>query len=178
MWGSGFLDAFSKDLKSAFPDVGGFSAKNLRYCRAFFRFYCTSEIWQQVVAKLASEPWAGVNADLARIIAQIPWGHHIQIFSKCSCLAEAVFYIAQTIEQGWIWNVLSMQLKFWLYDRSGKAITNFSQTLASPQSDLAQQTLKDPYTFDFMTMTIQYNEQDVERQLTRCRLEEDCRPGC
>lgn len=166
-WGSGFIDAFSKDLRTEFPDVGGFSAKNLRYCRAFFRFYCDPEIWQQAVAKLASEPLAGVNTDLAQTITLIPWGHHIQIFSKCSSLAEATFYIAQTIEQGWSRNVLSLQLKSGLFDRSGKAVTNFSHTLSARQSDLAQQTLKDPYTFDFMSMTVPYNERDVERQLTQ-----------
>ncbi|MEK8088749.1 PDDEXK nuclease domain-containing protein [Thermithiobacillus plumbiphilus] len=166
-WGSGFIDAFSKDLKASFPDMGGFSAKNLRYCRAFFRFYCDPAIWQQAVAKLAFEPWAGVDAELAPRIALIPWGHHIQIFSKCSDLAEAGFYLAQAIEQGWSRDVLALQLKSRLYDRSGKAVTNFNRTLPAPQSDLAQQTLKDPYTFDFMTMTTPYNERDVERQLTQ-----------
>ncbi|MFO7579687.1 MAG: PDDEXK nuclease domain-containing protein [Nitrosomonas halophila] len=166
-WGSGFIDAFSKDLRSSFPDVGGFSAKNLRYCRAFFRFYCCPAIWQQAVAKLASDPWAGVEAELARQLVQIPWGHHIQIFSKCSELAEAGFYIGQTIEQGWSRDVLALQLKSRLYDRAGKAVTNFPRTLPTSQSDLAQQTLKDPYTFDFMAMTAPYNERDVERQLTR-----------
>lgn len=166
-WGTGFIDAFSKDLKASFPDVGGFSAKNLRYCRAFFRFYCDPAIWQQAVAKLASEPWVGVDAELAPRIAQIPWGHHIQIFSKCASAVEAGFYIAQTIEQGWSRDVLALQLKSKLYDRAGKAVTNFSSTLVAPLSDLAQQTLKDPYTFDFMTMTAPYNERDVERQLTR-----------
>ena len=166
-WGTGFIDAFSKDLKSSFPEVGGFSAKNLRYCRAFFRFYCDRAIWQQAVAKLASEPWAGMAAGLAQRIGQIPWGHHIQIFSKCANPAEATFYIAQTLAQGWSRDVLALQLKSRLYDRAGKAVTNFSSTLPSPQSDLAQQTLKDPYTFDFMTMTAPYNERDVERQLTQ-----------
>ena len=119
-WGSGFIDAFSKDLRTSFPEVGGFSAKNLRYCRAFFHFYCSPIIWQQAVAKLASDPWAGVEAELARQLVQIPWGHHIQIFSKCSELAEAGFYIGQTIEQGWSRDVLALQLKSRLYDRAGK----------------------------------------------------------
>jgi len=166
-WGTGFIDAFSKDLKASFPDVGGFSAKNLRYCRAFFRFYCDPAIWQQAVAKLASEPWVGVDAELAPRIAQIPWGHHIQIFTKCENPAEAAFYIGQTLEQGWSRDVLALQLKSRLHDRAGKAVNNFSSTLPAPQSDLAQQTLKDPYTFDFMTMTAPYNERDVERQLTQ-----------
>lgn len=99
-WGTGFIDAFSKDLKTAFPDVGGFSAKNQSYCRSFFRFYCDTVIWQQAVAKLASGPWAGVDAELAQCIGRIPWGHHIQIFSKCTDLVEEGFYISQFIEQG------------------------------------------------------------------------------
>lgn len=166
-WGSGFIDAFSKDLRQTFPEIGGFSSKNLRYCRAFFRFYCDPAIWQQAVAKLADTPWAGVDNELSALMARTPWGHHIHIFTKCKTLAEAGFYINQTIKQGWSRDVLALQLKSKLYDRAGKAVTNFSRTLPLPQSDLAQQTLKDPYTFDFMAMTEPYNEREVERQLTQ-----------
>lgn len=166
-WGSGFIDAFSHDLRAAFPEIGGFSSKNLRYCRAFFRFYCDPAIWQQAVAKLRESPWSGTEAELSRLLACIPWGHNIQIFTKCGSLVEARFYIAQTLEQGWSRDVLALQLKSNLYARAGKAVTNFSRTLPLPQSDLAQQTLKDPYTFDFMAMTAPYNERDVERQLTQ-----------
>jgi predicted nuclease of restriction endonuclease-like (RecB) superfamily len=165
-WGSGFIDTFSKDLKLVFPDVGGFSAKNLRYCRAFFRFYCDSSIWQQAVAKLAETPWAGVNDELKPCIGLIPWGHNILIFTKCQDLEEARFYIQQTLEQGWSRDVLAMQIKSKLHLRQGGAVTNFKTTLPAPQSDLAQQTLKDPYTFDFMSMTAPFNERDIERQLT------------
>lgn len=166
-WGSGFIDAFSHDLKASFPDLGGFSSKNLRYCRAFFRFYCDPAIWQQAVAKLKERPWAGTEAELSALLESIPWGHTIQIFTKCSGVAEARFYIEQTLEQGWSRDVLALQLKSNLYARAGKAVTNFSRTLPLPQSDLAQQTLKDPYTFDFMAMTAPFNERDVERQLTQ-----------
>lgn len=166
-WGSGFIDAFSKDLRQTFPEVGGFSSKNLRYCRAFFRFYCDPAIWQQAVAKLPDSPWAGTDEALAAQLGRIPWGHHILIFTKCSSVAEAGFYIAQTLEQGWSRDVLALQLKYRLHERAGMAVTNFSRTLPAPQSDLAQQTLKDPYTFDFMALTAPYNERDVERQLTQ-----------
>lgn len=166
-WGSGFIDTFSKDLRRTFPEVGGFSAKNLRYCRAFFRFYCNPAIWQQSVAKLPDTPWAGVDEVLAAKLAQIPWGHNILIMSKCNNVTEASFYISQTIEQGWSRDVLALQLKSRLHERSGKAVTNFSRTLTAPLSDLAQQTLKDPYTFDFMALTAPYNERDVEHQLTQ-----------
>ena len=144
-WGSGFIDAFSKDLRQAFPDIGGFSSKNLRYCRAFFRFYCAPAIWQQAVAKLAETPWPGVDGALAEQLGQLPWGHNIHIFTKCGSIEEACFYIQQTLEQGWSRDVLAMQLKSRLHERSGKAISNFARTLPAPQSDLAQQTLKDPY---------------------------------
>lgn len=166
-WGSGFIDAFSRDLRQAFPEMSGFSPKNLRYCRAFFRFYCEPSIWQQVVAKLPDQSLTGVDSETAALLARIPWGHHIQIFTKCDNLGQAQFYLNQTIEQGWSRDVLAMQLKSNLYARLGKAVNNFSRTLPVPQSDLAQQTLKDPYTFDFMAMAEPYNELDVERQLTQ-----------
>lgn len=166
-WGSSFIDAFSKDLRKTFPEVGGFSPKNLRYCRAFFRFYCDPAIWQQAVAKLPDTPWAGVDAERAALLAQTPWGHNIHIFSKCANLTEADFYLSHTHEQGWSRDVLALQLKSRLHERAGKAVSNFSRTLPAPQSDLAQQTLKDPYTFDFMALTAPYNERDVELQLTQ-----------
>ncbi|MDO9001866.1 MAG: DUF1016 N-terminal domain-containing protein [Aquabacterium sp.] len=99
-WGSGFIDAFSQDLRAAFPEIGGFSSKNLRYCRAFFRFYCDPAIWQQAVAKLRDTPWAGTEPELSALLAKMPWGHNIQIFAKCASVAEARFYMEQTLEQG------------------------------------------------------------------------------
>ena len=133
----------------------GLSPSNLKYCLRFYQFYVVARIDSQ------SLPFG------QRPVDQIPWGHNIHIFTKCKSLAEADFYISQTLENGWSRDVLALQLKSGLYDRSGKAVTNFSHTLPSPQSDLAQQTLKDPYTFDFMAMTTPYNERDIERQLTQ-----------
>ena len=136
-------------MQKAFPDIKGLSASNLKYCLRFFQFYSAdASIGQQAVD-------------------QLPWGHNIQIFTKCGSVVEACFYIEQTLEHGWSRDVLAMQLKSNLYARAGKAVTNFSRTLPLPQSDLAQQTLKDPYTFDIMAMTAPYNEIDVERQLTQ-----------
>lgn len=152
-WGSSFVERFSSDLKKDFPGISGFSAKNLRYCRAFYNFYSGSPIWQQAVAKLDGE------------IFQIPWGHNIMIFTKTENVEEALFYARQTISNGWSRDILAMQLKSKLHERAGKSATNFVRTLPLPQSGLAQQTLKDPYTFDFMEMTAPYNERDVERQL-------------
>jgi predicted nuclease of restriction endonuclease-like (RecB) superfamily len=96
------------------------------------------------------------------LLGSIPWGHNIQIFTKCNSVVQARFYIEQTLEQGWSRDVLAMQLKSDVYARAGKSVTNFARTLPLPQ-----QTLKDPYTFDFMAMTAPFNERDVERQLTQ-----------
>lgn len=147
-WGAKVIDQLAKDLTSAFPDMKGFSRRNLLYMRSFAEKWPDLEFVQQAVA-------------------QIPWGHNILIIAKCASVAEARFYIEQTLEQGWSRDVLALQLKSNLFARAGKAVTNFSRTLPLPQSDLAQQTLKDPYTFDFMAMTAPYNERDVERQLTQ-----------
>ena len=166
-WGSAFIDQFSRDLKADFPNISGFSAKNLRYCRAFYRFYSDAAIWQQPVAKLG-EPaaWPNiVDSQLMQIVAQLPWGHNILIFTKARQHNEACFYIQQTLENGWSREVLGLQIKSNLYQRAGAAVSNFAITLSQPQSELAQQTLKDPYVFDFLTMTAPYDERDIEQQL-------------
>lgn len=147
-WGAKIVDQLAKDLTAAFPDMKGFSRRNLLYMRSFAEQWPEAEFVQQAVA-------------------QLPWGHNIMIITKCGSVHEARFYIEQTLEQGWSRDVLALQLKSNLYARAGKAVTNFSRTLPLPQSDLAQQTLKDPYTFDFMAMTAPFNELDVERQLTQ-----------
>lgn len=150
-WGDKLIAQLSADLQKAFPELKGLSISNLKYCLRFYQFYATAQ----------PTPFGQQAVD------QIPWGHNIQIFTKCANLEEASFYISQTLEQGWSRDVLALQLKSRLHERAGKAISNFAQTLPSPQSDLAQQTLKDPYTFDFMALTTPYNERDVERQLTQ-----------
>lgn len=158
-WGDKLIPQLSADLQKAFPDIKGLSASNLKYCLRFFQFYTG--------AQGVSSPGSGTVPIGQQAVDQLPWGHNIQIFTKCASVAEACFYIEQTLEQGWSRDVLAMQLKSKLFARAGKAVTNFSRTLPLPQSDLAQQTLKDPYTFDFMAMTAPYNELDVERQLTQ-----------
>jgi len=159
-WGDKVIPQLSRDLQRDFPDLKGLSASNLKYCLRFFQFYCGAET-EIISSNTDISPFSQQPVD------QIPWGHNILIFTKCGSLEEAGFYIGQTLEQGWSRDVLAMQLKSNLYTRTGRAITNFSRTLPSPQSDLAQQTLKDPYTFDFMAMTEPFNERDVELQLTQ-----------
>ncbi len=158
-WGDKLITQLSADLQKAFPDLKGLSSSNLKYCLRFFQFYASEQEAFKVGG--TSTPFGQQPVD------QIPWGHNILIFTKCRDVAEANFYLSQTLEHGWSRDVLALQLKSNLYARVGKAVTNFSRTLPPPQSDLAQQTLKDPYTFDFMAMTAPYNELDVERQLTQ-----------
>jgi len=90
VWGSGFFEKLSKELRTEFPDMGGFSESNLKYCKRFFQFYTEdSSIRQQLVDELENHP-----------IFQIPWGHHVQIFTKCESVHEAIFYVQKTIDNG------------------------------------------------------------------------------
>jgi predicted nuclease of restriction endonuclease-like (RecB) superfamily len=123
--------------------------------RQFYQFY-HSAIGQQAVDQLE---------DRLKLATQIPWGHNIHIFTKAKSINEAYFYIQQTIENGWSRDILALQIKSQLFSRQGNAITNFQNTLPEPQSDLAIQTMKDPYIFDFLTMSKPYHEKDIEDQL-------------
>ena len=147
-WGSKVIERLAHDLRVAFPGMKGFSRANLMYMRAFAEAWPDAEIVQQAVG-------------------QLPWGHNLVLLSKLKAADERHWYAAKTIEHNWSRNVLVMQIETRLLERSGKAVSNFSRTLPAPQSDLAQQTLKDPYTFDFMALTTPYNERDIERQLTQ-----------
>ncbi|NOX90378.1 MAG: DUF1016 domain-containing protein [Calditrichaeota bacterium] len=157
-WGSGFLKQISKDLMSEFPDVKGFSLRNLKYIRQWYLFYFQENvIGQQAAAQLAKQ-------SLPQLF-QIPWWHNVVIISKCNSVEESLFYVNKTVENGWSRSVLTHQIESKLYERQGKAITNFAVTLPKPQSDLAGQLIKDPYNFDFLTLTEDYNERELERAL-------------
>lgn len=137
-WGSGLLEQLSQDLINEFPEIKGFSHRNLKYISQWHRFWARdAAIGQQAVAQLQ----------------QIPWGHNVHIMSKCQTTEEARYYVRATIEYGWSRSVLTHQVESGLYLREGKAISNFETTLPSVQSDLAQQALKDPYVFDFLTLS-------------------------
>jgi len=151
-WGKGFLNQLSHDLIAEFPDVKGFSKRNLEQIRQWHRYWSAdNSIALQAVAQLA----------------QIPWGHNLIIISKCQSRSEAIFYVQNTLKHGWSRNVLIHQIESGLYQREGKAITNFEQTLPPLQSDLALQSLKDPYVFDFLSLTKDYNERELEHALTQ-----------
>ena len=174
IWGAKLIEQVALDLKSEFPDLKGFSRRNLFNTKKFYEFYCDL-IVQQPVALLNSEAKKDhdsisqqpVDQFVQQVVAQIPWGHNILIFSKSTDIKEAQFYIHQTIQNQWSRDVLALQIKSNLYGRNGKAITNFKASLPQPLSDLAQQTLKDPYVFDFMTIAQPYKEKDIENQLVQ-----------
>lgn len=175
VWGSKFLEKLSKDLQDEFPDMKGFSVTNLKYCKLFYAYF---QIGQQAVdqiqdtdnqSKVMSQQAVdeiNKNDDLT-LVTQIPWGHVILIISKIKDHKQALFYIQQTIANNWSRDTLALQIKTDLYTRSGKAISNFKNTLPEPLSDLAQQTLKDPYIFDFMTLAAGGKEKDIEKQLVQ-----------
>ncbi len=149
-WGSGFLKQMSKDLMHEFPDMKGFSKRNLELIRKWYLFYSQDNtITKQVVSQLV----------------KIPWGHNIVIFQKNSDIRKALFYVQKTMEHGWSRSVLVHQIESRLYERSGKAITNFSNTLPNPQSDLANELTKDPYQFDFLTLREKHDERELEDAL-------------
>jgi len=181
-WGSGFFEQLSKDLRSEFPDMKGFSSTNLKYSKRFYLFYSQSDSIRQ---QLADEIPPQVGAELQVVdnrknairhqvgdelennpIFQIPWRHHIEIFTKCQSIKEALFYVKKTIENGWSRAVLMNFMEADLFSAQGKALTNFSRLLPEPQSDLANQILKDPYNFDFIALTENYKEKELEDALT------------
>jgi len=162
-WGDGLIEQLSTDLSAEFPEMKGFSRSNLMYIKKWHLFYSQSgAIVQQAVGQLAVEPFI---QQVIALITQIPWGHNIAIITKCKQLDEALYYVQNTLTHNWSRAVLVHQIESKLYQREGKAINNFDLTLPKPQSDLAKQTLKDPYIFDFLRLTKEYNERDLENGL-------------
>lgn len=157
-WGDGFLKELSRDLMKEFPEIKGFSLSNIKYIRQWYLFYSQgTTIGQQAVGQLAKQ------AVLQCI--RIPWGHNLAIIAKCKSQDEALYYVQNTLAHGWSRSVLTHQIESGLWRREGKAVTNFSTALPAAQSELAKQTLKDPYIFDFFTLTQDYNERELEQGL-------------
>jgi predicted nuclease of restriction endonuclease-like (RecB) superfamily len=145
-WGAKVIERLAKDLKREFPDMKGFSRSNLLYMRAFAEAYPDEQIVQQVVG-------------------QIPWGHNITLLEKLKCPEERLWYAKTNVTNGWSRNILAMQIESRLYERQGGAVTNFAKTLPELDSDLASGLLKDPYNFDFLLLTQDAKERDMEQGL-------------
>jgi predicted nuclease of restriction endonuclease-like (RecB) superfamily len=142
-WGKKTIERLAKDLMSTFPDMKGFSFRNIKYMVQFAKEYPDLPIGQQPVA-------------------QIPWGHNILLLDKVKDLDSRIWYIQQTIENGWSRSVLLHWVDSGLHNRQAKAVTNFQKTLPSTHSDLAHETLKDPYNFDFLTLREKFDEKELE----------------
>lgn len=156
-WGSGFIEQLSKDLQVEFPDIKGLSARNLWKCKRFFLFYSQElTILPQVVAELSDS-----------VLFKIPWGHHDVILTHIQSPKEAFFYIHKTIENGWSRAILEYHIEKGLFHQQGKSINNFKKTLPPPQSELADNLLKDPYHFDFLQLSEKAKERDIEKGLVR-----------
>ncbi len=165
-WGDAFLVTMSKDLRKTFPNMSGFSVQNLKSIRYWYKFYNSDENGLQSVSQIEL---------IEKIVKSIPWGHNQRIMYKCKNITEALFYAQKTMDNSWSRTVLEHQIDVGLYDRQGKAITNFQLKLPEPQSDLAEQTLKNPYNFDFLTLREKYDEKELEdaliNQITQFLLE-------
>ena len=193
-WGSGIVEQVSLDLQAAFPDVKGFSARNLWNMKKWYSFYAVPESTallsdlnqivehdqeklQQVAAEIPSEKLQQVVAEYPFPIAfgYVPWGHHLEIITKCSSIAEALFYIQRTIEAGWSRSALENSMQADIYHKTGTAVTNFDERLPAPQSKLAQELLKENYDLGFITLPNEYDETDletaIEQRMTRFLLE-------
>ena len=145
-WGAAVIDRLARDLKASFPDQTGFSPRSLKYMRKF------AEIWPD--EQFVQQP-----------VAQLPWGHHITLIETLKTEEDRLWYARAALEHGWSRNVLSLQIDSNLKNRKGQAATNFQLALPSPQSDLAQQILKDPYCFDFLTIGKDVKERELEQAL-------------
>ena len=189
-WGAGVVKQFAFDMRNAFPDETGFSYSNVKYMKRWYVFYyehviksqrLVGEIRQQVVdefrQQLADEKSQQVVdlLEMPQNFGLVPWGQHIMIITKCETVSEALFYINKIAEEGWSRSRLEHELESNLYGHQGTAITNFSRTLPQPQSELAQEILKDSYNFSFLDIKAKHDEKDLqealEKNITRFLLE-------
>ena len=152
-WESRFYEQISNDLKKELPEVKSFSPRNLLYMQQYYELFSNAK---QPVSQID-----GVDE-----IFLIPWGHLVQIINRCKKDSnKALFYVHKTIENNWSRSVLMNFLDTNLYEREGKALTNFDKTLPSIQSDLAQAMTKDPYNFDFLTIRENFDEKELKDAL-------------
>lgn len=164
-WGSAFFDCLSLDLKTAFPGQSGFSVTNIKYAKRWYEFYNQDNIIRQRVVD---------EFEMPENFGMIPWGHHIDIFTRSKSINEALFYLEETIKNNWSRPELDAEIDNDLYARCGKAITNFDEKLPAPYSGLAKAILKSPYDFGFIdkkVTTEKQLEEELATNITRFLLE-------
>ncbi len=197
-WGTGIVEQISLDLQAEFPNVKGFSARNLWNMKKWYTFYSTNDSFESTIRQLdsildnnqklqqvaAEIHETGSSAKLQQAVAEIefptvfsfvPWGHHIEIITKCKDVDEALFYIKRTIERGLSRSALDDCIRADLFHTSGAALTNFSEKLPDAQGKIAQEILKSNYDLGFVTLPEGYDETDledvIETRMTRFLLE-------
>ena len=146
-WGAKIIDRMAKDLKDAFPDMSGFSPRNIKYMRKFAECWPDFEIVQ-------------------RVVAQLPWRTNIKLLDKLNNVESRIWYAYKTLENGWSSTILELQIQSCLMERSGKSVNNFEVALPPMDSDMANQIFKDPYLFDFLGTDVPRREVEIERKLT------------
>ena len=166
-WGEKVIDNISIDLKTVMPDVSGLTRRNIYYCKQFYLLYSDyNKIVPQVVAQNKEEIVPQVVAQIQKLLFSVPWGHHRLLIDKClGNPKKALFYLQQTVSNGWSRDMLLNFLSTDLYERQGKALNNFTATLPSETSDLAKEITKDPYNFAFAGITGKYNERKLKDAL-------------
>ncbi len=147
-WGAKVIERLAHDLRTTFPDMKGFSRANLMYMRAFAEAWPDAEIVQQAVG-------------------QLPWGHNLVLLTRLKDPRQRLAYAEAAVTHGWSRNVLNIQIETRLLDRTGQAVTNFEARLPKPQSDLARESLKDPYRFDFLGIGDEAGEREIETALVQ-----------
>ena len=145
-WGSRVIDRLARDLQNEFPGMEGFSPRSLKYMRAL------AEAWPE-------------ESIVQQLIAQLPWGHNVRVLDRIKDRPTREWYLRAALEHGWSQNVLVHMISGQLHEREGKALTNFKRNLPPPDSDMAQQILRDPYNFDFLTLADPFAERELERGL-------------
>lgn len=166
-WGAGVIPRLARDLHNELPEEKGFSERNIKRMLAFYREYPHLEFVPQPVAQIESGSKVPQAVALfpADLIQSIPWGHHAELIAKVKDLATRQWYMKASLANGWSRNVLVMQIEAAAHGRQGRATTNFTRHLPSPDSDLVQQSLKDPYLFDFLTLESGFHERELETGL-------------
>lgn len=190
-WGSGFFNQLSLDMKAEFPNETGFSVTNLKYMKRWYNFYHQRVVIRQRLVDESQEGKSQRPVDLLgesqetmplegqveirqRVVDElempqhfgmIPWGQHIEIFTRCVSLDEALFYVSQTIENNWSRPEVETKIQDRLFQNTGAAITNFKNRLPSPQGDLAQELLKGEYNLEFLHLKTKHDEKELEDKI-------------
>ncbi|MBU2621540.1 MAG: DUF1016 family protein [Proteobacteria bacterium] len=157
-WGAGVIPRLAKDIQNQLPELKGFSERNIKFMVQFYKEYeGDTAIGKQPVSQFEN----------MKRVSQIPWGHNILLMQRIKESSVRFWYMEQTIQNGWSRDTLGLMIKSSVHARQGKAVSNFNITLPDPQSDLAIETLKDPYIFDFLTLTEPFNERELEIELIK-----------